>query len=276
MKKYLSLLFLVFIITGCSSNNNDDKLYKDYINVESPTIKTRIKPPSGFEYVTYPNDSFEEYVTNLTLLPDKSPVMIYDGRKKGNQNMHVAIIDLDVGKKDLQQCADAIMRIRAEYLFDTNQYDKIMFHLANGFLFKYTDYRNGYRLDVDYQNNSVKLVKTSSYNKTYEAFRSYLDDVFNFANTVSLKDENLLTNINEIKPGDFFVDNKHADIVVGVAYNKDTKQTVYLLAQSYIPAQSIHILKNTDDSPWYYVDDKQEKIVTPAWTFKASDVYKFK
>lgn len=276
MKKVFVLVLSTIFLFGCQSENNNSDQIEQYIDSSESTIKTRIIPPVGFEYKEYPEDTFENYVMNLKVLEDKSPVKLYDNRLKGNQNNHVAIIDLDVGQKDLQQCADAIMRIRAEYLFSQEKYDDIMFHLANGFLFKYSDYREGNRLEVDNLSNSVNLVKKEQYDDSYESFRKYLDDVFNYANTVSLKNENVKTNLMDIKPGDFFVDKEHADIVVGVAYNEETKQTAYLLAQSYMPAQSIHVLKNSENSPWYIVDASVEKIVTPTWTFNDEDIYKFK
>jgi hypothetical protein len=42
-----------------------------------------------------------------------------------------------------------------------------------------------------------------------------------------------------------------------------------MLAQSYMPAQDIHIVKNPVDdklSPWYEVNNAEE-IITPEWTF---------
>ena len=49
--------------------------------------------------------------------PANAPVLIYTGAQKWRQDVHAAVIDIDVGRRDLQQCADAIMRLRAEWLF---------------------------------------------------------------------------------------------------------------------------------------------------------------
>ena len=49
--------------------------------------------------------------------------------------------------------------------------------------------------------------------------------------------------------------------------------SIFLLAQSYMPAQQIHILKNFNNSalsPWYSLKDTDE-LITPEWEFKAKD-----
>lgn len=61
----------------------------------------------------------------------------------------------------------------------------------------------------------------------------------------------------------------HAIIVVDAAQNTAGEQ-VFLLAQSYMPAQEIHVLKNPNDpnlSPWFKLNDGDE-LVTPEWTFQ--------
>ena len=65
----------------------------------------------------------------------------------------------------------------------------------------------------------------------------------------------------------------HACIVADMAVNKEGK-TIYLLAQSYMPAQDIHILKNPMNeglSPWYEVDNA-ESIYTPEYNFRRNEL----
>lgn len=43
-----------------------------------------------------------------------------------------AVIDIDVEKRDLQQCADAVMRLRAEWLWSIGTKDRIAFNYTGG------------------------------------------------------------------------------------------------------------------------------------------------
>ncbi|HOJ81106.1 MAG TPA: DUF4846 domain-containing protein, partial [Clostridiales bacterium] len=114
------------------------------INEEGTTVAERIKPPEGFERVELDAGSFGEFLRNLPLKPHGTKVRYYDGRVKP-WDVHAAVIDMDVGEKDLQQCADAVIRLRAEYLFSKGLYDQIHFNFTNGFNAEYKKWMEGYR-----------------------------------------------------------------------------------------------------------------------------------
>ncbi len=67
----------------------------------------------------------------------------------------------------------------------------------------------------------------------------------------------------------------HAVIVVDVAQNR-AGERVFLLAQSYMPAQDIHILNSADDvNPWSpRAIGRRSK--TPEWTFSHGDLKRFR
>lgn len=70
----------------------------------------------------------------------------------------------------------------------------------------------------------------------------------------------------------------HAVIVVDMAENPATGEKLYLLVQSYMPAQDIQVLvnlKERDKSPWYTLDGKGN-ILTPEWGFTSADLKCFK
>ena len=52
-------------------------------------------------------------------------------------------------KNGLQQCADALIRIRSEYLWDNNRKDEIGFKFTSGHYCSWTKYAEGYRPKIN-------------------------------------------------------------------------------------------------------------------------------
>ncbi|GAB4287992.1 MAG: DUF4846 domain-containing protein [Marinilabiliales bacterium] len=230
-------------------------------NLPQASTIGEIPLPDGFKRIQCDDNSFCNYLRNLKLNTDDNTVYLYNGEKKRNQSAQYAVIKMDIGNRDLQQCADAVMRLRAEYLFKQKEYDKIHFNfLSDGKPRYYKDYAG----------------KDTSYAK----FRKYLDYIFSYANTASLINELQNVNIKNIMPGDVFIQKGnpygHAVIVVDVASNNKGEK-IFLLAQSFMPAQNIHVLKNpinTNLSPWYMCNEN-EKLITPEWVFSDKDLKRF-
>ncbi|MCB0483868.1 MAG: hypothetical protein KDC37_04830 [Flavobacteriales bacterium] len=89
----------------------------------------------------------------MPLKPHNSEVAHYDGSTKANYEIYDAVVDLKIGTKDLYQCADAIMRLRAEYLWNQKEFEKIHFNFTNGFRVDYTEWMKGKRLII--KGNSI-------------------------------------------------------------------------------------------------------------------------
>lgn len=242
------------------------------------SIFTRFQPPSGFVRPPAEPGTFAFYLRNLPLKPEGSPVHLFDGREKGRQDVHAAVIDMDTGNQDLQQCADAVMRLRAEFLLGEKRYRDIRFNFTNGFPAEYAKWREGQRIRVE--GNRSAWYATDRPSTSYEDFRAYLDQVFMYAGTLSLSRELRSKNVKDLEIGDVFIQGGspgHAVLVVDVAVKPGTSEKVFLLAQSYMPAQEIHVLKNPNDndlSPWYS-NDFGETLRTPEWTFTANDLKAF-
>src|SRR6185369_7802913 len=92
------------------------------------TLVARFPAPAAAVRVPVAAGSFGAFLRELPLLPDGTPVHLFDGSLKPRQDVHAAVVDLDVAPRDLQQCADAVMRLRAEYLFSIGLFAKISFH----------------------------------------------------------------------------------------------------------------------------------------------------
>jgi len=83
-----------------------------------------------------------------------------------------------------------------------------------------------------------------------------------------------------MKIGDVFLkgeDPGHCVIVVDMAENLTNGEKLFMIAQSYMPAQDIHILKNLSNkeiSPWYRLNFG-ESLNTPEWRFNKNQLVRF-
>ena len=245
------------------------------------TVENRIAPPVNYIRETGDEHSFTSYLRQLPLLPKGSKVVLYNGQEKRNQAAAYAVIDMEIGNRDLQQCADAIMRLRAEYLWAQKRYGEIKFNFTNGFPAEYKKWAEGNRIKVN--GNNVQWYTAGGKDYSYKTFRNYLNMVFTYAGTASLSKELLTIPYMSLQPGDVFIKGGspgHAVIVVDVAIHPKTKKKVFLLAQSYMPAQQIHILVNPANhslSPWYELTETDSGyLYTPEWTFEKKELKRFK
>jgi hypothetical protein len=241
------------------------------------TVEQRIAVPSGYSRLSVPPGSFAEWLRGLPLRPQGSSVLLYNGKLKGNQSVHYAIIQMDVGKQDLQQCADALIRLRAEYLYAVRCESTIAFNFTSGHRAIWEEWKAGMRPGVS--ENRVAWNKDADHDGSYNNFRRYLDKVFLYAGTASLSKELVkITDPRSINPGDVFIQGGfpgHAVIAIDVAVNP-VGDRCFLLAQSFMPAQELHLLKNPNSalSPWYYAQTAG-KLNTPEWEFKYEDLKRF-
>ncbi|PKM51444.1 MAG: hypothetical protein CVV02_05770 [Firmicutes bacterium HGW-Firmicutes-7] len=256
---------------------SEDISQLDFISSDGTTIMERFNPPEGYERISYEKESFGYFLQRLPLKAFGEKVYHFDGREK-TREVHISVIDMDTGDRDLQQCADAIMRLRGEYLYHSEQYEKIHFNFTNGFTAAYIKWLEGYRISVD--NNEVNWYLGTTYDDSYETFRKYMDIVFAYAGTLSLSKELIeVESLEQMKAGDIFIKGGspgHAVIVVDVVINPETNNRLFLLAQSYMPAQDMHILINPTDehlSPWYSIEF--DTLVTPEWTFDKTHYMRF-
>ncbi|HYU32178.1 MAG TPA: DUF4846 domain-containing protein [Thermoanaerobaculia bacterium] len=241
------------------------------------TLTERIAPPSGFRRAPAPPGSFAAWLRGLPLHPGRPPVRLFDGRLKGNQEAHYAVVLLDVGTHDLQQCADAVIRLRAEFLRDRGCDGDIAFRFTSGDRAAWTDWRKGLRPRI--AGSRVTWRPAAAADASYASFRSYLETVFTYAGSSSLSRE--LERVEDpahLAAGDVFIHGGfpgHAVLVADVA-DDGRGHRVFLLLQSYMPAQEVHVLRNPADpaSPWYPVRSSGV-LETPEWTFRYEDLRRF-
>jgi hypothetical protein len=288
MKKSILFLLLIMIIgaiivlllNGNSSGSLISVIHStnnSIIHADGKTVMQRFNTPEKYSRVPLSDSTFGNYLRNYPVQKHGSEVYYFDGKKKP-KDVHEAVLDIDVGKKDLQQCADAIIRLYAEYLYAAGRYDEIGFHFTSGFFCDYNHWENGYRVKVS--GNNVSWVKSTSADESYHSFRAYLETVFMYAGTLSLSKELTSVAYTDLMPGDVIIQGGspgHAVVVIDCAINEDG-QKLFILAQSYMPAQSIHVLKNLFEpeiSPWYRLNPEDRIIETPEWNFQSTHCKRF-
>jgi len=233
-------------------------LWSDAASAAADRLIDRIAPPEGFQRIAVAPGSFADWLRHLPLRPPQTPVRLYDGRPRWQQDKHAAVIAIDTGKRDLQQCADAIMRLRAEYFLSIGQPRQIAFNYTNG-------KRHAYR----------------GASSDRRAFRRYMIGVFAYAGTYSLEREMRYAPLGEMQIGDVFIKGGfpgHAMLVVDMAEHPETGEKRFMLLQSFMPAQDMHVVKNpraAGDTAWFAIPDPDGQLITPDWIFPAKSLRRF-
>lgn len=203
-----------------------------------------IPAPEGYIRIDGDDPKYSDFLRSLPLKPKGAVVKYYRGGMADLQELNYAVVDLPL-LSNAEQCADVCMRLRAEYLYQSGRMADIHF--------------------LDVQGNDLTYCGKES----REAFEKYLRKVFDRANTYSLYKEMATRNIANIQPGDVFVypapDSNsygHAVMVADVAEDPETDRKAVILVEGIIPARSIHVMQNLDDtsnSPWFFISEESDK-----------------
>ena len=228
--------------------------------VSNPWNRKRIgdiAAPRGYERVSVDPGSFGQFIRDFPLQKRGSHMTYYNGNLAYGQYYGYAVLDLPM-LANTEQCADAVMRMRAEYLWSNGQYGSIHFHSVSG-------------KEQIYHGNADR-----------KAFEKYLRGVFDNSNTTSLRREMKPKEVESIAPGDVFVYESpgtgyfgHAVLVVDVAINKKTGQKAIMLAQSSTPALTMHIIRDFLHpvlSPWVVLEDTTDGLFISGIHFVMSDL----
>lgn len=248
------------------------------INKDSLTIFTRVNVPEGYQRVSYPKESFQEYLRNYSLKPFGSKIINYDESQYFWQGGHIGVLEIPVPKNGLQQCADALIRIRSEYLWIHNRKAEIGFNFTSGHYCSWTHYAEGYRPKIN--GNKVNFYKTAKANHSKENFYNYLNLIYMYSGTLSLFNELESVDDSDLQIGDMLIKGGSPGHIVMICDEiiNDKGDKLYLLFQGNTPAQSVHLVKNLENSnisPWYQL--KENRIIPVSnYTFGNSKFVRFK
>jgi hypothetical protein len=250
----------------CASADEAAELYRWSRRAKTyDCLARRFPPPTGHARVQTPKGSYAEWLRHLPLLPPGTPVLSY--RRSvilpSTNPALAAVVDLDVGTRDRQQCVDTIMRLRGEYLFSRGTPDSARFLWAGGKRFGYSEWRQGIR--PVRQARTWLFERRTSPTEGYRSYRWYLDYMFSWTGTIHQTGEPRVRS-EEIRGGDFFVQGGspgHAVVVLDLA-RSEAGSLKALLAQGYMPAQDLHLLRSSRDSAWFSLEPPAP-VSTPLW-----------
>ena len=262
MKLSSYLLFVLFFSLSQAQNN----------------IETKFLPPAGYERIY--NDEYSKFLRQQPL-KQKNILKYHNGQVRFNKanDIFAAVFDYDIGRLDLHQCADAAIYLRANYNYIFGFLDKLAYTFTNGEITTYKDYLAGAKYRAVNNGADIEKIYNNQREDNFKTFRRWLDLVWNYAGTWSVENyDTYLVDIEDIRPGDIFIQGGfpgHAVTVVDVAVNRNNEK-VYMLAQSYMPAQEQHILLNPKNNTVWYKLENSEIIYTPEFTFKSDQLRRFK
>ncbi|MBR1426748.1 MAG: hypothetical protein IJ581_04775 [Paludibacteraceae bacterium] len=264
-KKLLrSGIYILFILCGIVAVVG---YYFIYLNRDNNPHNAKtigeIPLPMGYTRLPANEGSYATWLRSLPLKPRGTKVHLYNSTKPSNyQWLSAAVVDIPLLSDD-EQCADVCMRMRAEYLYQTKQYDKIHFTALNGEQMSYTG-------GID-----------------RKAFEKYMRKVFGGCNTTSMRESLKTRELKDLQIGDIFVyphrkvagKNRygHAVMVADMAVNTRTGKKAFLLIEGNTPARDIHIVRNLNrfHNPWFYLNEEDEILRLNVFKFSRTDVRYF-
>ncbi|BAO76252.1 DUF4846 domain-containing protein [Winogradskyella sp. PG-2] len=248
------------------------------INKDSLTIRSRVNAPEGYKRIDYRKGSFENYLRNYKLKPFGSKIINYDNSEYYWQRGHIGVLEISVPKNGLQQCADALIRIRSEYLWDNDRKEEIGFKFTSGHYCSWFKYAEGYRPKIN--GSKVTFHKTATANTSKENFYKYINLIYMYSGTLSLFNELKSIDAKDLKIGDMLIKGGSPGHIVMITDEvvNDKGEKLFLLFQGNTPAQSVHLVKNLEDdiiSPWYQL--KNDAVIPVSnYTFGSAKFVRFK
>lgn len=229
------------------------------------TVESRFKPPPGYTRLSVEPGSFAAWLRSLPLTPTDTAVTRFDGSvsRAGDDEYVAGVLAVDVGGSDLQQSADALIRLHAEWLWANGAKDEISYPGGPKLTMPLARWEKGQRV-VSEGANVYWALQAKPATAEYADFRQFLDNVFTWANSASLARRAVRVEASALVPGDFFLQTKppaHVAIVLDVA-TKPNGDRVALLAQALSPAESLHVLRPGRATAWFSLRPERD-VLTP-------------
>lgn len=225
------------------------------------TVADAFPPPAGAQRV--PADAFGAHLRTLPLRGADVPVRTHAGATVAHD---ARVIDLPLVKGDLQQCADSILRVRAEWLRAQGAEERLSFFATSGDPIPWARYRDGGRPRAEGRG----LVWSAT--RTPGTWDGWLSAVFTWAGTRSLAAYETVPAASP-RPGDVVVvggSPGHAVLLLDVAVRGG--DTFVLVGEGFMPAQDFHVERGPVGGWWPWT---AAGLALPHWPLPASGLRRF-
>jgi|GEM_PF-2231807 len=256
---------------GCKTSLSAQSIY---INTAGTTVETRFKLPEGYERVPATKNSYTSFLRRLRLMTYGSATY----NNSASETPQIGLLNLSV-IENMQENIHLCIRLRSEYFFEREQYNKIAFSIITKDRVDYIRWSEGLNIAINGKLHSTKQQRGVNRIIT---FQNFLKFIFTHSTIKTIMLDVQPTPISNIMPGDMFIQPEHpgnAVIVLDVAYNRATGDRIFLLAKHNKRSQIAYVLDNPKEgwsgSPWYHANIKGNKITTPDFVFYKTDLRRF-
>lgn len=231
----------------------------------STSLATRFPTPAAYARVQVDQGSFAAWLRGIPVRIDRRAVLDHRGRPTGWDS--AGVIALDVGSKDLQQCADTLLRLHGEWLWSTGRSHELAYHFTSGDLSRFTDWTAGRRLKVE--GAKVRTVDVEPVASDRAALRAWFEQLFMYAGTRSLELDTKPVPLDwPIAAGDLLLrpgSPGHVVMVLDVAEGNDGER-IAVIGQGSMPAQELHVIPGPVDGIWWrFPAGEDVSVDVPRW-----------
>ena len=237
-------------------------------DVPTTPLDTHFPTPAGFQRAPAAEGSYAAFLRTLPVRTDRRQVLDFRGQPLTRPA--AAVIYLDVGTRDLQQCADSALRLYAEWRWSVGQGPQAAFHFTSGDVTTFREWIAGQRVVA--RGRGIERLAGRPRARDHQSYRAWLDLVFRYAGTQSLRlDSAPVAPERPLEAGDIFVEPGspgHAVVLLDVAAAPDGRRAA-LVGQGFMPAEDFHVLEApapaTLDAVWFVLPGPGGTLDTPSW-----------
>jgi hypothetical protein len=213
----------------------------------------RFPAPEGYVRVAVSPGDYGDWLRHLPLRPDDAPV-----------DRLAAVVDWRWTNARRLGAANAVLRLRGEYLWFCCANEAIAFRFTSGDLFEWKRWADGWAPAVAGRRVEWRQGPEPGFSR--QSYTKYLDTLLAYASVNSLAADTHPVTDGTIQPGDVLVESGRggfAAVVLDVAVNADGRVSI-LIGQTVKAAGGFCVIQAAADSVWHEAE-ADAAIDLPGW-----------